>query len=66
MPNQRSHNLSDLPHTDGQVEVIPAQRWVDGTRILSPRLITDLLRWSGDRLDAYLGTIDLTASSSVY
>lgn len=42
------------------------QRWVDGTRVLSPRLITDLLRWSGEQLDAYLGTIDLTASSSVY
>ncbi len=42
------------------------QRWVDGTRILSPRLITDLLRWSGDQLDAYLGTVELAASSSVY
>lgn len=42
------------------------QRWVDGTRILSPRLITDLLRWSGKQLDAYLGTVDLAASSSVY
>ena len=42
------------------------QRWVDGTRILSPRLITDLLRWSGDQLDAYLGTVDLADPSSVY
>lgn len=42
------------------------QRWVDGTRILSPRLITDLLRWSGEQLDAYLGTVDLAGSSSVY
>ena len=42
------------------------QRWVDGTRILSPRLITDLLRWSGEQLDAYLGPVDLAASSSVY
>jgi hypothetical protein len=41
-------------------------RWVDGTRILSPRLITDLLRWSGDQLDAHLGAVDLAASSSVY
>jgi len=41
------------------------QRWVDGTRMLSPRLITDLLRWSGDQLDAHLGTVDLAASSSV-
>lgn len=42
------------------------QRWVDGTRILSPRLITGLLRWSGEQLDAYLATIDLTGASSVY
>jgi uncharacterized protein (TIGR03083 family) len=42
------------------------QRWVDGTRILSPRLITSLLRWSGEQIDAYLGTVDLAGSSSVY
>jgi uncharacterized protein (TIGR03083 family) len=42
------------------------QRWVDGTRSLSPRLITDLLRWSGEQLDAYLRTIDLASPSSVY
>jgi hypothetical protein len=28
------------------------QRWVDGTRVLSPRLITSLLAWSGEQLDA--------------
>jgi uncharacterized protein (TIGR03083 family) len=42
------------------------QRWVDGGRPLSPRLIADLLRWSGSQLDAYLGTLDLSAPSSVY
>jgi hypothetical protein len=42
------------------------QRWVDGTRMLSPRLIADLLRWSGEQLDAYLSTVDLAGSSSVY
>ena len=42
------------------------QRWVDGARALSPRLITGLLRWSGEQLDAYLGTVDLTRPSSVY
>jgi uncharacterized protein (TIGR03083 family) len=42
------------------------QRWVDGTRMLSPRLITGLLGWSGEQLDAYLGTVDLTRPSSVY
>jgi hypothetical protein len=42
------------------------QRWVDGARMLSPRLITSLLGWSGEQLDAYLGTLDLSRSSSVY
>jgi uncharacterized protein (TIGR03083 family) len=42
------------------------QRWVDGTRMLSPPLITGLLRWSGEQLDAYLGTVDLARPSSVY
>lgn len=42
------------------------QRWVEGTRGLSPPLITDLLRWAGEQLDAYLGLVDLTRSSSVY
>jgi hypothetical protein len=42
------------------------QRWVDGTRALSPRLITGLLVWSGEQLDAYLGTVDLARPSAVY
>jgi hypothetical protein len=42
------------------------QRWVDGTRVLSPQLITDLLRWAGEQFDAYLAQLDLTRSSSVY
>ena len=42
------------------------QRWVHGTRTLSPHLITGLLRWSGEQLDAYLHTVDLAGASSVY
>ncbi|HEY6295323.1 MAG TPA: maleylpyruvate isomerase N-terminal domain-containing protein [Streptosporangiaceae bacterium] len=42
------------------------QRWVDGSRTLSPRLITDLLAWAGAQLDAHLATIDLAGASSVY
>ncbi len=42
------------------------QRWVDGARTLSPRLITGLLQWAGEQLDAHLGTIDLAGASSVY
>jgi len=42
------------------------QQWVDGARMLSPRLVIDLLRWSGGQLDAHLDTVDLTSPSSVY
>lgn len=42
------------------------QRWVDGARTLSPRLITSLLEWAGAQLDAHLATIDLAGASSVY
>jgi uncharacterized damage-inducible protein DinB len=42
------------------------QCWVDGAQELSPRLIIDLLRWSGEQLDAHFGTLSLTAQASVY
>jgi Mycothiol maleylpyruvate isomerase N-terminal domain len=42
------------------------QRWVEGARRLSPALITGLLGWSGEQLDAYLSTVDLMRPSSVY
>lgn len=42
------------------------QRWIDGARTLSPHLVTGLLRWSGEQLDAYLRTLDLARPSSVY
>jgi hypothetical protein len=42
------------------------QQWVDGAQGLSPRLITGLLEWAGEQLDAHLATIDLTRASSVY
>jgi hypothetical protein len=42
------------------------QRWVTGTRTLSPRLVTGLLRWSGEQLDAHLAAVDLAGPSTVY
>jgi hypothetical protein len=42
------------------------QRWVEGARSLSPRLITSLLAWSGTELDTYLRTVDLAGPSRVY
>jgi hypothetical protein len=60
-----------IPVPPGHEEFVRAlaqhnQRWVEGGRTLSPRLITGLLGWSGEQLDAYLGTVDLMSPSSVY
>jgi uncharacterized protein (TIGR03083 family) len=72
LAHDRDHDQAGIiPVPSGHEEFVRGlaqrnQRWVDGTRILSPRLITDLLRWSGEPLDAYLGTVDLARSSSVY
>lgn len=68
----RDHDRSGvIPAAAGHEEFVRAlgernQRWINGTRTLSPRLITSLLQWSGEQLDAYLATVDLAASSSVY
>lgn len=72
LARNRDHDQAGLvPMPSGHGEFVGElarrnQRWVDGARMLSPRLITDLLRWSGDQLDAYLGTLDLAGPSSVY
>ena len=72
LARNRDHDEAGLVATpSGHAEFVGElglrnQRWVDGTTVLSPRLITDLLRWSGDQLDAYVGTLDLTHPSSVY
>ncbi len=41
------------------------QQWVDGTRVLSTRLIVDMLRWSGGQLDGSFAAVDLSQPSSV-
>jgi hypothetical protein len=41
------------------------ERWVDAARMLSPRLMADLLPWSGKQVDDCLATVDLTRPSSV-
>jgi uncharacterized protein (TIGR03083 family) len=72
LAQDRDHDQSGIiPVPAGHEEFVRGlaqrnQRWVDGTRILSPRLIISLLGWSGEQLDAYLHTIDLAGSSSVY
>jgi len=37
------------------------ERWVEATRRLSPRLLIDLLRWSGDETQRYFESLDLFA-----
>lgn len=41
------------------------ERWIDGTRGLSARLITELLDWSGGQLDAYYASVDLLSEGYV-
>jgi uncharacterized protein (TIGR03083 family) len=41
------------------------QRWVDGVNELSPRVIIDLLGWSGHQFDRYVDGVDLREPSSV-
>lgn len=72
LARNRDHNRTgNIPAPSGHEEFVRRlaqrnQRWVDGTRTLSPQLITGLLHWSGEQLDAYLGTVDLARPSSVY
>jgi hypothetical protein len=62
---------ASIPESSGHEAFVRAlaqrnQQWVDGTRALSPRLIVDLLDWSGGQLDAALAAVDLSRPSSVY
>jgi hypothetical protein len=41
------------------------ERWVVGAGGLSRRVVVDLLRWSGDQVDAYYASIDLHGPSGV-
>lgn len=59
--------LLDEGDHDSFVRALAAknQRWIDGTQTLSPRVVTDLLRWSGHQVDAYYATESLTGDSHV-
>ena len=41
------------------------QRWVDGARGLSGRVITELLEWSGQQVDTFYASIDLLSEGHV-
>jgi len=72
LARHRDHDQSgNVPAGSGHDEFVRGlaqrnQRWVEGSRPLSPRLITGLLGWSGGQFDACLATVDLTRPSSVY
>lgn len=53
----------DLGTWDGLVAAIDRQNaaWVAGTRRMSPRLLIDLLRITGEETEAYFRELDLTA-----
>jgi len=59
--------LDDQIELRAFVELLDAknQRWVDAASGLSPRVVIDLLRWSGDQFDRYVDGIDLDEPSSV-
>jgi len=41
------------------------QRWIDGAQGLSARVITELLEWSGDQMDAFYASMDLLGEGHV-
>jgi uncharacterized protein (TIGR03083 family) len=67
----RDGHSAGLLATDGGYRAFVAaldaknQQWVDGARGLSPRVITDLLRWSGEQVGQYYATVDLHGQAIV-
>lgn len=67
----RDGDLSGLLPTDGDyrefVRSLDAknERWVVGAVGLSRRVVVDLLRWSGEQVNAYYASIDLDGPSGV-
>jgi hypothetical protein len=54
--NRDRNRTGNIPAPPGHEEFVRRlaqrnQRWVDGTRTLSPQLITGLVQWSGDQFD---------------
>jgi uncharacterized protein (TIGR03083 family) len=41
------------------------QRWIDGGQGLSPRVMTELLEWSGGQMDAFYASMDLLGEGRV-
>jgi uncharacterized protein (TIGR03083 family) len=41
------------------------QRWIDGAHGLSPKVLTELLEWSGQQMDAYYASMELLGKGHV-
>lgn len=65
--DEDSSGLLTVAEHGSFVEALDAknQRWVEGTRGLSPRVIIDLLRWAGREMDQWWATIDLLDKGGV-
>lgn len=68
---RRDGDLSGLlDDTSGYRQFVAAldaknQRWVDAAAGLSPRVLTDLLRWSGEQVSRYYATVALHGRARV-
>jgi uncharacterized protein (TIGR03083 family) len=65
--DEDSSGLLDPSDYRSFVEALAAknQRWVDGAQGLSRRVVADLLRCTGEQLDAYYAELDLEGSGGV-
>ena len=67
----RDGELSGLLDTSGDYRAFVAaldaknQRWVEAAHVLSPRVVTGLLRWSGEQVGQHYATVDLTGPAYV-
>lgn len=66
----RDGDRTELLSTEDHASFVTAlaaknQRWIDGTRGLSSRVLTDLLEWSGQEMDAYYASMNMQGEGSV-
>lgn len=66
----RDGDRTELLSTEDHTSFVAAlaaknQRWIDGTRGLSARVLTDLLEWSGQEMDAYYASMNMQGEGSV-
>ena len=64
LSRRRDGDRTELLSTEDHASFVTAlaaknQRWIDGTRGLSSRVLTDLLEWSGQEMDAYYASMNM-------